>query len=114
MSVETGPIHPSSSPRDPRAGQRAALPEDVVRRAPKALLHDHLDGGLRPATIIELAAGSGYDALPSTDPEELGRWFIEAADSGSLVRYLVPAPEGAEYVAVCLPAFAPDLAHRDD
>ena len=88
MSVETGPIHPSSSPRDPRAGQRAALPEDVVRRAPKALLHDHLDGGLRPATIIELAAGSGYDALPSTDPEELGRWFIEAADSGSLVRYL--------------------------
>ncbi len=88
MSVETGPIHPSSSPRDPRAGQRAALPEDVVRRAPKALLHDHLDGGLRPATIIELAAGSGYGALPSTDPEELGRWFIEAADSGSLVRYL--------------------------
>ncbi len=88
MSVETGPIHPSSSPRDPRAGQRAALPEDVVRRAPKALLHDHLDGGLRPTTIIELAAGSGYDALPSTDPEELGRWFIEAADSGSLVRYL--------------------------
>ena len=38
------------------AGRRAALPEDVVRRAPKVLLHDHLDGGLRPATIVELAA----------------------------------------------------------
>jgi adenosine deaminase len=88
MSVETGPIHPSSTPRDPEAGQRAALPEDVVRRAPKALLHDHLDGGLRPTTIIDLAAQSGYDALPSSDPAELERWFVESADSGSLERYL--------------------------
>ncbi|HEY5136814.1 MAG TPA: adenosine deaminase [Candidatus Nanopelagicales bacterium] len=88
MSVETGPVHPSATPRDPSAGQRAALPEDVVRRAPKVLLHDHLDGGLRPATIIELAAETGYDALPTTDVDELGRWFVEAADSGSLVRYL--------------------------
>ena len=88
MSVETGPVHPSATPRDPSAGQRSALPEDVVRRAPKVLLHDHLDGGLRPATIVELAAETGYDALPTTDVEELGRWFVEAADSGSLVRYL--------------------------
>ena len=88
VSVETGPVHPSATPRDPSAGQRAALPEDVVRRAPKVLLHDHLDGGLRPATIIELAAETGYDALPTTDVDELGRWFVEAADSGSLVRYL--------------------------
>jgi adenosine deaminase len=88
MSVETGPVHPSSTPRDPEAGRRASLPEDVVRRAPKALLHDHLDGGLRPATIIDLAAQSGYDALPSTDPADLERWFVESADSGSLVRYL--------------------------
>jgi adenosine deaminase len=87
VSVETGPIHPSA-PRDPHAGRGAALPEDVIRRAPKALLHDHLDGGLRPATIVELAAETGYDALPTTDPEALGRWFIEAADSGSLERYL--------------------------
>ncbi len=56
-------------------------------RAPKALLHDHLDGGLRPATIIELAADVNH-ALPSRDPEELGRWFVAAADSGSLERYL--------------------------
>jgi adenosine deaminase len=61
---------------------------ETCRRAPKALLHDHLDGGLRPATIIELADATGYADLPSTDVEELGRWFAEAADSGSLVRYL--------------------------
>nr|WP_308167302.1 adenosine deaminase [Catellatospora tritici] len=60
---------------------------DEIVRAPKALLHDHLDGGLRPATIVELAAEIGHE-LPATDPEALGRWFVEAADSGSLERYL--------------------------
>ena len=58
-----------------------------IVRAPKALLHDHLDGGLRPATIVQLAAEVGHE-LPHTDPAELGRWFTEAADSGSLERYL--------------------------
>jgi len=58
-----------------------------VRRAPKVLLHDHLDGGLRPATIVELAAQCGH-RLPEGDPDALGRWFAEAADSGSLERYL--------------------------
>lgn len=61
---------------------------DEIRRAPKVLLHDHLDGGLRPETIIELAHENGYDRLPTTDPEELGRWYVESADSGSLERYL--------------------------
>ncbi|MFE3202666.1 adenosine deaminase [Embleya sp. NPDC055664] len=61
---------------------------EQIRRAPKVLLHDHLDGGLRPATIIELAAAVGYDRLPTTDPDALGTWFREAADSGSLERYL--------------------------
>ncbi|MCW3815286.1 adenosine deaminase [Micromonospora sp. DR5-3] len=60
--------------------------EDIVK-VPKALLHDHLDGGLRPATIVELAAEVGHE-LPTTDPEALGRWFVEAANSGSLERYL--------------------------
>ncbi|MET8348740.1 adenosine deaminase [Micromonospora sp. NPDC005206] len=60
--------------------------EDIVK-VPKALLHDHLDGGLRPATIVELAAEVGHE-LPATDPEALGRWFVDAADSGSLERYL--------------------------
>ncbi|WP_184840878.1 adenosine deaminase [Allocatelliglobosispora scoriae] len=58
-----------------------------IINAPKALLHDHLDGGLRPATIVELAAEIGHQ-LPATDPERLGEWFAAAADSGSLVRYL--------------------------
>ena len=60
---------------------------DEVHRAPKVLLHDHLDGGLRPATIVDLAAECGHE-LPVTQPEALGRWFAESADSGSLVRYL--------------------------
>jgi adenosine deaminase len=60
---------------------------EEIRRAPKALLHDHLDGGLRPATIAELAAEIGHD-LPASEPAELGEWFVAAADSGSLERYL--------------------------
>ncbi|GAB4099019.1 adenosine deaminase [Sinomonas halotolerans] len=58
-----------------------------LRSLPKVSLHDHLDGGLRPATIIELAAEVGHE-LPSTDPVALGAWFRESADSGSLPRYL--------------------------
>ncbi|MFI1980028.1 adenosine deaminase [Streptomyces wedmorensis] len=61
---------------------------DQIRRAPKVLLHDHLDGGLRPGTIIELAREQGYDRLPEAEPDKLGIWFREAADSGSLERYL--------------------------
>ena len=61
---------------------------ETCQRAPKVLLHDHLDGGLRPETVVELAAEAGYAGLPTTDPVELGRWFRESADSGSLVRYL--------------------------
>jgi adenosine deaminase len=64
------------------------MDETTIRSAPKVLLHDHLDGGLRPQTIIELAAEIGYLALPSRDAIELGRWFEEAAGSGSLERYL--------------------------
>ncbi|MBU2073566.1 MAG: adenosine deaminase [Actinobacteria bacterium] len=66
------------------------LSRDDVLRAPKVLLHDHLDGGLRPSTVLELAREVGHE-LP-TDPDgdaaALGRWFAEAADSGSLERYL--------------------------
>jgi adenosine deaminase len=60
---------------------------EEVRRAPKVLLHDHLDGGLRPQTILDLAADCGHE-LPASDAESLGRWFSDSADSGSLVRYL--------------------------
>ena len=58
-----------------------------IRALPKVSLHDHLDGGLRPATIIELAEAVGHQ-LPSTDPVALGQWFRDSANSGSLVRYL--------------------------
>lgn len=58
-----------------------------IRALPKISLHDHLDGGLRPQTIIELAAEVGH-TLPETDSLALGRWFAESANSGSLVRYL--------------------------
>ena len=60
---------------------------DLIRRAPKVLLHDHLDGGLRPETVFELANEIGHD-LPADNAESLGRWFFEAASSGSLVSYL--------------------------
>jgi adenosine deaminase len=66
----------------------APLTVDTIRDAPKVLLHDHLDGGLRPATVIELADAAGYRDLPSMDAAELGGWFLAAAHSGSLVRYL--------------------------
>src|SRR6195952_1066195 len=63
------------------------LTRDEVRAAPKVLLHDHLDGGLRPQTIIDLAGPIGHE-LPASDAVSLGQWFADAADSGSLERYL--------------------------
>jgi adenosine deaminase len=60
---------------------------EEIRRVPKVLLHDHLDGGLRPETIIELARASGYDGLPTTDAGELGRW-MGGARRGNLEFYL--------------------------
>ncbi len=61
---------------------------DHIRRAPKVLLHDHLDGGLRPGTITELARDVGYRDLPTADAGELAEWFTQIAHSGSLERYL--------------------------
>jgi adenosine deaminase len=65
-----------------------SLSVDHIRSAPKVLLHDHLDGGLRAATVVDLARSSGYSALPTMDATELGSWFLGAAHSGSLERYL--------------------------
>jgi len=70
------------------AGAVAPVPADLIRRAPKVLLHDHLDGGLRPQTVIDLANEAGYADLPETSADALGTWFAEAAYSGSLERYL--------------------------
>lgn len=60
----------------------------VVKRLPKVALHDHLDGGLRPQTIIDIAAETGYDGLPTTDAVELEKWFFDSANSGDLPTYL--------------------------
>ncbi|ORW92317.1 adenosine deaminase [Mycobacterium sp. IEC1808] len=61
-----------------------------IKKAPKALLHDHLDGGLRPSTVIDIAGQTGYDGLPATDVDELAKWFRTRSHSGSLERYLEP------------------------
>lgn len=60
---------------------------DAVRALPKALLHDHLDGGLRPATVIDLADEIGH-ALPSTDPAELHAYFVRGANARDILQYL--------------------------
>ncbi len=81
---------------------------ELLRAAPKVLLHDHLDGGLRPGTVIELARDAGYTGLPTTDPGELEQWFRASASSGSLPLYLrgfahtiavMQTPESVERVA---------------
>jgi adenosine deaminase len=64
------------------------LSTDVIARAPKVLLHDHLDGGLRPQTMIDHALASGYTKLPSYNPDELATWFVNACSSGTLELYL--------------------------
>ena len=80
---------------------------DQILRAPKVLLHDHLDGGLRPGTVLDLAGEVGHP-LPADDVEGLARWFRDSADSGSLERYLetfdhtvavMQTPEAIERVA---------------
>ena len=64
------------------------LRPDTIREAPKAVLHDHLDGGLRPQTIVDLAAEYGYDGLPTCDPEALAAHIRRGADRKSLELYL--------------------------
>lgn len=64
------------------------LDSETIRRAPKVLLHDHMDGGLRPSTVIELARDIGHVGLPTKDPDALARWFTRGADQKSLELYL--------------------------
>ena len=61
---------------------------EQIRGAPKVVLHDHLDGGLRPATIVELAEAEGYTDLPTRDAGELGAWMTRGANRSDLVLYL--------------------------
>ena len=69
------------------------LSKDFIRTIPKVLLHDHLDGGVRPQTVIELAKEQKYDKLPTSDPGELDQWFQRGAQRGSLPLFL----EGFEH-----------------
>ncbi len=64
------------------------LDRGELKSLPKVLLHEHLDGVLRPKTVIELARSAKYDQLPTEDPEELVRWFHQGANQGSLAKYL--------------------------
>ena len=64
------------------------LTREIIAGLPKALLHDHLDGGVRPETVLELADEIGHELPVNGSVEELAAWFRDSADSGSLVRYL--------------------------
>ncbi|RCK72077.1 MAG: Adenosine deaminase [Ignavibacteriae bacterium] len=74
------------------------LTEKIIRAMPKVVLHDHLDGGLRPSTIIELAKEQKYTKLPTSDPGELAEWFHRGARRGSLPLYL----EGFEHTTAVM------------
>ena len=72
--------------------------EEIIKSVPKVLLHDHLDGGLRPETIIELAKDLRYTKLPTKDAGELAEWFHRGANKGNLVDYL----QGFEHTAAVM------------
>jgi adenosine deaminase len=61
---------------------------DHIRQLPKVLLHEHLDGGLRPQTVVDLAKACNYRELPTDNPAELAEWFHRGANKGSLPEYL--------------------------
>src|ERR1700681_3328740 len=77
------PIRPGEEPE-----LSVKLDKQVLKSLPKVLLHEHLDGVLRPKTIIELAGAEDYRGLPTEDPAELARWFHQGAHQGSLQKYL--------------------------
>ena len=64
------------------------LDEKLLKTLPKVLLHEHLDGVLRPQTVIELASNAKYFELPTNDPQGLAQWFHQGANKGSLAKYL--------------------------
>ena len=64
------------------------LDQSLLRSLPKVLLHEHLDGVLRPQSVIDLAKQEKYSDLPTSDPIALAEWFHQGANKGSLAKYL--------------------------
>ena len=92
--AEPSAVAPADDAAAVSADDRGAVQATIAVRSsrlipslPKVLLHDHLDGGLRPQSMIEMAAEVGHE-LPATDADALSTWFYEAASSGTLPRYL--------------------------
>lgn len=88
-----------------------------IRTLPKVLLHEHLDGGLRPSTVIDLAIENFYDGLPTQDSGDLAKWFHRGAQRGNLMEYLegfrhtiavMQTPEAMERIAF---EFIEDMYH---
>ena len=107
-------IQPPSSPTLRGADLVTAID---LRKIPKVLLHEHLDGGLRPASVVELAAEVGYQGLPTTDATDLAKWFHRGAQRGNLPEYLegfqhtiavMQTPDALERVAF---EFIEDMFH---
>lgn len=92
------------------------LDRKLIQSLPKVSLHDHLDGSIRPATLVDLAQQTGYEGLPTKDPEELGTWFRRGADRGSLALYLegfahtIALLQDAESLERAAHEYAEDLA----
>jgi adenosine deaminase len=64
------------------------LDKRLLKSLPKVLLHEHLDGVLRPQTVVELANDTQYRELPTREPKQLAQWFHQGANKGSLAKYL--------------------------
>lgn len=80
-------MSPSTATSSDHSSGTARIPTAVLRAAPKVSLHDHLDGALRPQTVIDLSEAEGLE-VPSTDAGELAAWFLSQSTTGSLVDYL--------------------------
>lgn len=100
----------------PLSGKALTAAVDI-RKLPKVLLHEHLDGGLRPSTVVDLAMETGYQGLPTTDPFDLADWFHRGAQRGNLPEYLegfvhtiavMQSPEALERIAF---EFIEDMYH---
>lgn len=96
MNAQKSPYSASMGPRPSISPDHKTLDRDTVAQLPKVELHDHIDGGLRPSTLLDLAQQSGYSGLPDSimsQPEDaradaLEEWFRTSAESGDLPSYL--------------------------